>query len=187
MKMQRGFSLLEVLISMLIIMFGLLCIAGMQMLAVSNTETARYNAMAAMLASTMAAKIQGNKAYWGTPPNSVAVNGSAVTGGPTPTTADCAATNCTPAALAYYDLKNWGLSLLGSANGTIAEQGLPGGHAAITCSSAASPAVCTLTISWTEKNVSLTTPTDAARPASGQLASGTSSTFNYQTLVSIQP
>lgn len=186
-KMPRGFSLLEVLVSMLVIMFGLLCIAGMQMLAINNTESARYNAMAAMFASNMAAKIQGNKAYWGTPPNTVTVNGSTVTGGPASTSADCAATYCSPAAMAYYDLKNWGLSLLGSVKGTVAAQGLPGGNASITCSSATSPAVCTVSIFWTEKNVSLTTPTDGAKAATGPLASGTSSTFNYKTLVSIQP
>ena len=42
MKQQKGFSLLEVLISMVIIMFGLLGIAGTQMLAINNTENARY-------------------------------------------------------------------------------------------------------------------------------------------------
>ena len=186
-KAQRGFSLIEVLVSMLVIMFGLLGIAGMQMLAVNNTETARYNTMAAMFASNMAAKIQGNKAYWGTPPNSVSVNGPTVTGGPASTSADCIAVACTDPEMAYYDLKNWGQSLLGSVNGTVASQGLPGGNGAIACSSVSSPAVCTLTISWTEKNIALTTPTAAASAASGPLASGTSSTHNYQTLVSIQP
>lgn len=186
-KAQRGFSLLEVLVSMLVIMFGLLGIAGMQMLAVNNTETARYNTMATIFASNMAAKMQGNKAYWGTPPNSVSVDGPTVTGGPASTSADCFATSCGPSAMAYYDLKNWGQSLLGSVNGTVAAQGLPGGYAAITCSSASSPAVCTLIIYWTEKNIALTTPTAVASAAVGPLASGTSSTHNYQTLVSIQP
>jgi type IV pilus assembly protein PilV len=187
MKRQYGFSLLEALVSMLIIMFGLLCIAGMQMLAINNTETARYNAMAAMFASNMAAKMQGNKAYWGTPPSSVTVNGSTVTGGPPSTSADCVASYCAPAVLAYYDLKNWGLSLLGSVNGTQAAQGLPGGNAKITCSAASSPPVCTLNIFWTEKNVALTTPTTATKPATGPFASSTASTFDYKTLVSIQP
>lgn len=186
-KAQRGFSLLEVLVSMLVIMFGLLGMAGMQMLAVNNTETARYNTMAAMFASNMAANIQGNKAYWGTPPNSVSVNGATVTGGPAVSSKDCVATTCSPSEVAYYDLTNWGRSLLGKINGTVASQGLPGGTGALACSSATTPAGCTLTISWTEKNIALTTPAAGASAAIGSLASGTSSTHSYQTLVSIQP
>ena len=184
MNAQRGFSLLEVLVSMLVIMFGLLGMAGMQMLAVNNTETARYNTMAALFASNMAAKIQGNKAYWGTPPNSVSVNGATVTGGPSASTTDCVAALCSPAEMAYYDLTNWGQSLLGSVTGTVASQGLPAGTAAMACTSATTPAVCTVTISWTEKNIALTTGPAAG---AGPLASGTASTHSYQTLVSIQP
>lgn len=184
---QRGFSLLDVLVSMLVIMFGLLGMAGMQMLAINNTETARYNTMAAVFAANMAARMQGNKAYWGTPPNSVSVAGSTVTNGPASTTKDCTATSCTPAEIAYYDLTNWGQSLRGSINGTVASQGLPGGSAAIACNSTVSPTVCSLTISWTEKNIALTTPTTGGTSPSGPLASGTSSTHNHQTLVSIQP
>ncbi len=185
-KAQRGFSLIEVLVSMLVIMFGLLGIAGMQMLAVNNTETARYNTMAAMFASNMAAKMQGNKDYWGAPPNSVSINGATVTGGPASTTTDCAATSCNKSEMAYYDLKHWGQSLLGSVNGAVSAQGLPGGYADISCPSGSTPTVCILTISWSEKNITLTTPTAAASAASGPLASGTTSTHNYQTLVSIQ-
>ena len=55
MKQQKGFSLLEVLISMVIIMFGLLGIAGTQMLAINNTENARYQGVATTLASSLAA------------------------------------------------------------------------------------------------------------------------------------
>lgn len=183
---QRGFSLLEVLVSMLVIMFGLLGIANMQMLAVNNTETGRYNSMAAMFASDMAARMQGNKAYWGAPSNSISVNGTTVTNGPASTSKNCASVSCSGPELAYYDLRNWGASLLGSVNGTVASQGLPGGNAAIACNTASSPTVCTLTINWTEKNIGLTTSTVAASSPTGALATGTSSTHSHQTLVSIQ-
>ena len=181
-KMQSGFSLLEVLVSMLIIVFGLLGMAGMQLLAVNNTETARYNTMAAMFASSMAAKMQGNSAYWssppGAPPNLVTINGTSVINGPPFTSADCVAAVCNATQIAYYDLSSWGQSLLGSVNGTVAAQGLPNGNANISCPSG-SPAVCTLTIFWNEKNIALITPSAAGSAAAGPLASGTSSVHNY--------
>jgi type IV pilus assembly protein PilV len=172
---QGGFSLLEVLVTMLIITFGLLGIAGVQMLAINNTETAKYNSIATIFASNIAAQMQGNSAYWGTPPTTITVNGSTITGGPPASIVDCSANVCSASQMGYYDLAHWGLAMA---------NGLPVGNGTIACPSGSSPAVCTITVFWSEKNIALTNPTGAA---SGALASGTSSTHNYQTLVSIPP
>jgi type IV pilus assembly protein PilV len=171
---QLGFSMLEVLISMLVIMIGVLGIAGMQMLAINNTENARYQSLATILASSMAAEIQANTAYWGSPPSSlIQVSNAAATVVPA-VAGTCLGSVCTPVQMAYYDLSTWGTALAGR---------LPSGAGTIQCYST-TPAVCALTLTWSEKNTAISNPTGAE---TGQLATGTVSTHSYQTLVSIQP
>lgn len=186
MNTQSGASMIEVLVAFLVVMAGLLGMAGMQVMAVSNTEIARYNMMATLFASNMAAKMQVNRVFWGElPPEVVSVNGATVTGVNGPTSVNCVSSSCSASEMAYYDLRVWGQSLLGSVDGVVAAQGLPGGNGQITCSRASFPVVCAVTIFWTEKNIALLTGTENGSAASGPLASGTSSTHSYQTLVSI--
>lgn len=178
MKKTAGFAMLEVLISMLLIMIGVLGIAGMQMFAINNTENARYQSLAVILASGMAAMMQANVAYWSTPPVSIIVNGATITGGPAATANDCTAVACagnSGGEMAYYDLKSWGSALAA---------GLPSGTGVISCPTGSTPAICKLTLTWSEKNTALSNPTGAE---SGVLATGTvNANYTYSTLVSIQ-
>jgi type IV pilus assembly protein PilV len=172
MKKQRGLSLLETLISMVIIMFGVLGIAGMQLYAVNNTEVARYKNVATVIASSLAAKIQANTGYWGSPPASLQVNGSTITNGPAAYAGGCTNVVCTASQMAYTDLLKFGTDMA---------LRLPSGNATITCSQTLTPAVCTIAISWSEKNIALT----GASGGAGGLATGSNTTNSYQTLVSI--
>ncbi|MDR3393180.1 MAG: type IV pilus modification protein PilV [Sulfuriferula sp.] len=172
MKKELGFAMLEVLISFLIIMIGVLGLAGLQMMAINNTEVARYQSLAVLLASNMATQMQSNAAYWGTAPTNITVTNTSITGGPA-AGPNCGSTLCTGPEMANYDLQNWGASVAST---------LPSGNGQITCV-ANTPAVCTLTLFWLEKNVALSNPTGAE---TGQLASGQSATHNYQTMVTIQ-
>ncbi|MDD5297926.1 MAG: type IV pilus modification protein PilV [Rhodocyclaceae bacterium] len=174
MRKELGFSLLEAMISMFVIMFGVLGLSGLQMLAINNTEMARYQSLATMMASSMATSMQANVAYWGTPPPTIMVNRSSISGGPPSFTGTCAGSVCSAPQMAYYDLSNWGMAL--SSN-------LPSGQATIQCSQSSTPAICTMTLSWSEKNIALHNPTSGA---SGMLATGTASTHSYQTLVSMR-
>lgn len=63
---SRGFSMLEVLVTLVIILIGVLGVAGMQMLAINNTQIARTHSLAAILASSLAAEMQVNEPYWST-------------------------------------------------------------------------------------------------------------------------
>ena len=173
MRKQRGFTMLEVLISILVIMLGVLGLAGLQLLAISNTEAGRYQSLATTLASSMEAAMQGNIAYWGTPPPTITVNGTTITNGPAAYAGTCVGTVCSPTQMAYFDLLNWGTALA---------SGLPSGQATITCPATASPAVCTLTLTWSEKNVALQAATGTE---TGSLATSTVSTHTYQALVSL--
>lgn len=178
MKKQHGFSMIEVLVAVVVLVFGVLGMAGLQMQAITATEQGRYNSRAAMQATSVAAAIRANPLYWTSANGTITVSGPVVanvptfSGGPTAFTGDCTnGTMCTPVQMAYYDLKNWGLDINGS---------LPVGVLTVTCDSVTQkPAVCTVDVSWSEKNV-------AGRDqetGSGALATGTSSRHNYRTLV----
>jgi type IV pilus assembly protein PilV len=175
-RKTAGFAMLEVLIAMVVILFGVLGIAGMQMYAINNTENARYQSLATVLASSMSAKMQANVAYWGTPPPSVTLNGSTITGGPSTYAGSCVNAVCTAQQMASFDLQNWGADIA---------SGLPSGTAKMTCSTpSGTPSICTLTITWSEKNVALTNATGGE---TGAFATGTlNSNYTYQTLVNMQ-
>jgi type IV pilus assembly protein PilV len=60
MKRQRGVSLLEVLIAVLVLSVGLLGVAGLQTANIRNTQSAHQRTMAVLLASSMGERIRAN-------------------------------------------------------------------------------------------------------------------------------
>src|SRR5689334_6960443 len=75
----RGFSLIEVMVAVIVICVGLLGIAKMQALALSNTTTARMRSLAALEAASLAAAMHSNRQYWGnTPPASLTLTQVAI-------------------------------------------------------------------------------------------------------------
>lgn len=165
----RGFSLIEVLVALVVIAIGLLGIAGMQALAISNTSIARSQSIAAIEASSIAAAMQANGAYWASPGLTAAVD---VTGNTLSNstldglTDNCSSTSCSAQAMAAFDLKAWGQDLA---------RNLPSGTGSVDCNSA-TPVTCTVKVSWAEKNVAFQ---NTANATTGALVSGTSSTQNY--------
>lgn len=57
---QRGVSLLEVLIAVLVLSVGLLGVAGLQTANIRNTQSAHQRTMAVLLASSMGERIRAN-------------------------------------------------------------------------------------------------------------------------------
>jgi type IV pilus assembly protein PilV len=99
-----GFTLLEVLIAIVVVSFGLLGLAGLQAFALKNNQSASLRVNAANLTNDIVDRMKSN--YLGV------VNGNynqpattAYTGTPA---AGCSnATGCTPLQLAQYDLIQW--------------------------------------------------------------------------------
>ena len=168
----RGFSLVEVMVAVVVICVGLLGIAKLQALSLSNTTTARMRSLAALQAASLASAMHSNRQYWAdTPPASIVVTPNGAPAAPTilssdaamgaAATADLGATfpgvpqNCVgnsasgaacPAlSLAAFDLAWWVTSLSAL---------LPNPGATINCSNAA-PAACTIQITWTENAVAM--------------------------------
>lgn len=124
---QQGFTMLEVLIAILIISFGLLGLAGLQIVSLKYAHSATLRTVATQHAQDIADRMRANLA-------GVAANGYNMgTGGATATqTAACltvTTTGCTAAQLAAHDLYEWqqALSATASTSGT----GMPNGQGVV--------------------------------------------------------
>jgi type IV pilus assembly protein PilV len=180
----RGFTLVEVMVALIIISVGMLGIAKMQGLALSSTNASRSRALASIEASSLAAAMQANRTYWsssGSLPGLITVTTSAGTATYTAGSATLqaalttvAGTGCgTVAILSCYcatagactasvnlaasDLYDWGQTL---------SSFLPNATATVSCNDADLPVDCTITISWNENTVALTTQQAANSAAS---------------------
>ena len=155
---QHGFSLLEVLITLVIISIGLLGIAAMQALSINNTGVARTQTIAAVQADSLASLMQANSAYWRTASGIVNVTSgtafidSSSVLSSTPPIPNCTAAACTPAQIATSDLLQWG--------GLLASRLPPGSTGSVNCVNV--PVACTITIAWVEKNMALNQSTNAS-------------------------
>lgn len=159
---ERGFSLVEVMVALIVIAVGLLGIGKMQALAIASTSSARMRSLAAIEAASMAAAMHADRDYWdATPPLTTTVTGTAVTSstaGFPAANANCldgstgATLPCTTTELASYDLEQWALAL---------NQLLPSAKVTISCPNATPPLTCTIQISWSENAVAINT-TEAA-------------------------
>jgi type IV pilus assembly protein PilV len=114
---SNGFTLLEVLISIIIISIGLLGMAGLQVTTLRNNNSSSMRTQATFLAEDMAERMRSNTV--------------GVTAGNYATSPSCScsiATGCTALDLAAYDLCDWGNSLdVASSN-----SGLPLGTGSVT-------------------------------------------------------
>jgi type IV pilus assembly protein PilV len=158
-RRERGFSLVEVLVSVIVIAIGLLGIAKIQGLAFSSMGVASMRSLAAIEASSLAASMHANRAYWGQGGVAVVpitVTGTAISDPTLATPADCTTAtkpnppNCTLAQLAAYDLQTWA----GVVSGV--PPLLPGAQTTIQCSNiVGAPVSCTVTITWVENTVGI--------------------------------
>ena len=131
---QRGFTLIESLVALLVLSVGMLGIAVLYVESLSAGRTASYRSQAVNLAADMADRIRTNRlaqaAYAGGPAN----NGCDPQGG-------LSASNCTPIQMAAHDLFRWQETIT-----TL----LPGGNGNVQFSNATLPATYTITVAWTE-------------------------------------
>ncbi len=138
---QQGLSLLEVLISLVVLSVGLLGIAGMQATGLRNNHSAYTKTQASALAVDMADRIRANA---DAAANYVGLDTANTASFPAPTAATCnttTTTNCTPAEMAVYDKYQWSQPIVSGAAPLI-----PGGQATITQVGA----IFTITLFWLE-------------------------------------
>lgn len=105
-RAQRGFTLLEVLIAIVILSVGLLGVAGMQASGMRTNKAAYNRTVATAMAMDMIDRIRAN-------PRAIDEYNNFDTENGIPTKQACInnATGCTPAELAMHDKYEWGQPL----------------------------------------------------------------------------
>ncbi|MDD2914477.1 MAG: type IV pilus modification protein PilV [Gallionella sp.] len=98
---QRGFSMLEILITLVIVAIALLGTAGLQIYAMRMNKGGQFRTQAIFLASGIAERMEANKA------GAVAGGYIATSTAPTTMMTDCGAAACDSTNLARYDLSQW--------------------------------------------------------------------------------
>ncbi len=150
---EKGFTLLEVLIAVLVFSFGLLGIAGMMTISVKSNHNGYLRSQASFLAENMMDRMRANPtALWNDWYAGTAAQGALNCNSP-----------CDYQALAAYDMQAWADSLavtLPNGVGTIncvANSALPSTIVSADLPSIWFPAppydgVCTVTVIWDESN-----------------------------------
>lgn len=160
----KGFSLIEVLISLAILSISILGFIAAEAMSINNTAIARYHSLAAAISTSMASAMRANPAYWEIyspsllAPSNLTISASSSQSSFTETVlsdsilnsyvTDCATSTCNASSLAAYDIKNFGMSIAHL---------LPQGSATIKCGyqENASPVSCIITVFWGEKDIAL--------------------------------
>jgi type IV pilus assembly protein PilV len=150
-RLQRGFTLIEVLVSIVVLAVGLLGVAGLQMFSLKNTHSAYMRSQATLLAYDIIDSIRANPAAMA----SYAVAMGAFPGG---TYATCVGTsaNCTTSQMAIFDLHQWKCTLGLWSGGAHCNSGglenitglLPNGDASVVVSGDD----VTVTVRWIDKD-----------------------------------
>lgn len=137
-RQQKGLSLLEVLIALVLLAVGLLGIAGLQLTGIRYAHNASLRYQAMLQAVDMADRMRANERGLDTG----AYNSISGTG----TDPNCISTGCTPAQMAQTDRYEWNTTnarILPNGAGTVVNSGNR----------------YTITVSWREMEGRLTGPT----------------------------
>lgn len=119
MSRQRGVSLIEVMMSVLIFSIGLIGLAGLMVMATRSNHSAYLRTQVTFLANSMADRMSGNPTgVWNGAYNSSSYPVAAASVG-------CTSSACTPANLALHDQRLWSEQL---------RTFLPNPHASVDCS-----------------------------------------------------
>jgi type IV pilus assembly protein PilV len=101
----QGFTLMEVLISMLVLSVGVLGVAGMQITSLKNLQSSGSFGVAAMLAHDISERMWVNQAE--------VLNGNYDHDEAPAEPPDCVAGTCTSAEIAVYDINDWQQQITG--------------------------------------------------------------------------
>lgn len=165
-RRQDGFTMVELLVTILIVTVGILGLAKMQATAVSNTAVSRTRALMTYQAESLAGMIRANRKFWATSGNvatwpsfNVSTAGVATNNGMTTVasgTCTGVSASCDEKQMAYDDMANtWAPQFVTQ---------FPGASAAIVCVPATG-STCTanpttphgydITLTWNQKMVAM--------------------------------
>jgi type IV pilus assembly protein PilV len=140
---SRGFTLVEVLVSLVVLSIGLLGTAKLMLFSSRANDSAYLRTQATALAYEMLDNIRANRQQ--------AINGlystAAGTAAVNPGFACVAAVVCTPPNLALYDVYQWKLRL-NATSGLVPAGALPSGQGSVVTVTTAAQTTAVITVSW---------------------------------------
>ncbi|MDA3920330.1 MAG: type IV pilus modification protein PilV [Salinisphaera sp.] len=158
---QHGFTLLEALVTIVVISIGLLGLLGLQSVALVSTQTSQARGAATLAADSMAGRILANPEGAAAKDYDTA-SSNASSGNSTPTVCTGGAV-CTPAEMAAFDMSEWRQSL---------QQALPNGSGDISCKAndpndASKCVEYDIKITWRERDKNNAAVADASNCGAG--------------------
>ncbi len=148
---QRGFSLIEVLVTIVILSTGMLGIAALYVESLKSGQSALARTKAINLAADMADRMRVNRAG----ELSYVVNSSPAPGNPP---IQCGASlgvdavDCDETEMASYDVWQWKTALGNTNDADAKKAGLANARGSITRNAATNPTTLTILVEWSEKN-----------------------------------
>ena len=162
----RGFSMIEVLVTLLIISLALLGTAGLQAYSMRLSQGGQFRTQAVFLAADLAERMEANKAG-AVAGNYVLANSNAAN----LLSTACIDGACTPGNLATFDLSQWQNAVAAT---------LPQSSWTVAQTVVGNPAVYTITISWVDRRGETGNATfDAGSQLGLSDAAGTGERFFY--------
>ncbi len=168
---QQGFSMVEVLVTLLIISLALLGTAGLQAYSMRLNQGGQFRSLAVFLAADLAERMESNKtsAVAGDYVLALTTGADYLAGAGAPSTA-CVTAACNPSALAAFDLSQWQ---------SAAAATLPQSSWSVTQTGAGNPSTYTITISWVDRRSDTSHAAANAASQFGSNAAGTGEKFSY--------
>lgn len=140
---ESGFSMIEILVTIVIISIALLGSAGLQAYSLKTNQGGQFRNQAAFLVADIVERMEANKKY-AADIASLTVYGDSAS--MTTSTTDCSSTNCTAAQLAAYDMTQWQANIASAVpSGTGTVSGVAG-----------NPATYSITVNWVDRKTNTT-------------------------------
>lgn len=160
MKTQNGLSLIEVLVTTVVLGLGILGTSALQLTGIKGTDSAHYRTVATMIANDMADRIRANSAGVELGDYATDADNPISCPGQPSGFLDCNSSACTAAQLALFDkyqltcgfIKTNANDVVVAKSGGVSNS-IPNGELSISCGTA----VCTsgvdhiITVSWIER------------------------------------
>lgn len=168
---ERGFSMIEVLVTLLIISLALLGTAGLQAYSMRLNQGGQFRSLAVFLAADLAERMEANRsgaiagsyALDSTTGASFLANGGAASSA-------CVSGACTGGALATYDLLQWQSAVAAT---------LPQSSWSVVQAVSGNRTTYTIAINWVDRRTNTTNAAGDANSAFGSNAAGTGEKFSY--------
>ncbi len=156
-RRRAGFTLVELLVTMLIVSVGILGIVKLEAAGVSESQVSRVRSLMTYQAESLASSMRANRGYWASTTAAFSTWTSVATGQTYPMLGNgtCQANTCSSTDMAYADWASWHDAFVVAFPNATATVACSGASPACTAGSSAVPRSYDITLSWSEKSVAV--------------------------------